>query len=257
MNKKKSKVFLRLYSWTEDECLHTKWLRFHSYNKHQINILHVWLVVSVFLWSSRVHSRFVSLGNAQHWFVQDAALDQSQIHVSEAPTWYVHSLNGDVSMRAPKSGLCAGSHRGQSVCGLKVLLKPPPARRSDSEEQTAACGGGGFVARGRSRVCRLLCSVMRQAELGHVPVQAATRTHLWPPPLYGWKHFVLVQRLRRSGGGVLKHAQNLVLAQLAGLPRDGLSRGAEAWVRPAVHGGLWGDRWPLGAVGVPRIKRLI
>lgn len=48
MNKKKSKVFLRLYSWTEDECLHTKWLRFHSYNKHQINILHVWLVVSVF-----------------------------------------------------------------------------------------------------------------------------------------------------------------------------------------------------------------
>ncbi|KAG7221670.1 hypothetical protein INR49_000037 [Caranx melampygus] len=62
---------------------------------------------------------------------KDATLGQSQVHVSEAPPWHIHGLNGGLSVPGSIPGLCTGSDHQQSVRGLKVLLKPPATRCPD------------------------------------------------------------------------------------------------------------------------------
>ena len=208
----------------------------------------------------------VTVRDAQHRSVHDATLGQSHIHVCEGPAWHIHGLNASVSIPGSKLDLCTGPHCQQSVCGVKVLLEPPTTWSPDSKEQTPSgtFGHHWCWTRGLGSAVHLLRAAgeiwlvvpvallqdgpVRQAELRHLMIQAP---HLGLPPLYGGKNLVLVQGLWRSSRGVMQHLQDLILAQLAGLPHYGLGLGAQGSFRPAaVHRRLRRHGCPLDAACV-------
>lgn len=210
----------------------------------------------------------VTVRDAQHRSVHDATLGQSHIHVCEGPARHIHGLNASVSVPGSKLDLCAGPHRQQSVCGVKVLLEPPSTWSSDSKEQTPSgtrsFGHHWCWTRGLRSAVPLTAAgqiwllgpvalplqdgPLRQAELRHVMVQAP---RLGLPPLYGGQNLVLVQGLWWSSRGVMKHLQDFIPAQLAALPHYGLGLGAQGSFRPAaVHRRLRRRGCPLDAVCV-------